>query len=214
MFKGNCFNLSYSKKFPFVNVFVKKFPFKTSNDDIFPLERKEEIQNCKNEDVKKEKFYSWKLLEYGILHSLGLDIKNLQFSKENGKWNCDKMYFSLSHTANIVAVVVARNEVGIDVEGINLERFAKIPSKKLLSEEECGVIANEPAQLNRIWTIKEALFKKANKKSFNPCEVSTLNDKFITKTIIVDDKKYFLSVATNDLPFVKFYLDEDIILEN
>ena len=38
------------------------------------------------------------------------------------------------------------------------------------------------------------------------------DEKFITKTLKVDDLEFALSIATNDSLYIKFYLDEDIIL--
>lgn len=200
------------RQFPFVNIFIKKFPFKTNNDCIFPKERQEEIEKCGSEKVRQEKFYSWKLLEMGIFQSLGLDIKDVKFSRENNKWTCDKMCFSISHSQNLVAVAVARNEVGIDIEEINLERFKKFPAEKILTEEERKQKDSIPLELNLLWTAKEAIFKKGENKNFIPYKINTLDEKFITKTLKVDDLEFALSIATNDNLYIKFYLDEDIIL--
>jgi len=199
------------RQFPFVNVFVKKFPFKTNNDKIYPIERLKEIEACKCSEVREEKFYSWKLLEVGIFQSLGLDIKDVKFSHKNSKWTCDKLCFSISHSQNLVAVAVARNDIGIDIEEINLKRFSKFPAEKILTQEEIEQKNSTPLELNYLWTVKEALFKKGSNEIFIPNKIKTLDEQFIIKTIKIDDKEYALSIATNDNSFIKFYLDEDII---
>lgn len=200
------------KKYPFVNVYIEKFPFKTKNDCIYPQKRLEEIENCKNQDIRSEKYYDWKLLEYGIKQSLGLDIKTVDFRKKYGKWICDDFEFSLSHSGEVVAVVVARNPVGVDIEEKNTERFSRFSLSKILSQEEQSSCACEADNLNKIWTVKEALFKKGENKNFSPEKISTLQEKYQTKSISVDGQVYYLTVATNDLPFIKYHLGEGVTL--
>ena len=202
------------KKFPFVNVYVEKFPFETKNKDILPKERLAEIENCSNENVKNEKFYDWKLLEHGIKHSLGLNIKDVAFHKSGTKWICDDFEFSLSHSGDVVAVVVARNPVGVDVEEVNAQRFARFPKDRIFTPEENESLNLDADGLNRIWTAKEAIFKKGQKKNFNPAKVCSLQEKYVTKTICVADKKYYLTVATNDLSFIKFHMGDEVKIEN
>jgi len=204
---------SMFRKFPFVDVFVEKFPFKTKNNSIFPIERLEEIKNCGSKDVQIEKFYSWKLLEHAFMQSLGLEINNIKFEKQNGKWTSSEACFSISHSSNIVAVVVARNAVGIDIEEINLERFNALPPEKILTTEELANIQVCASKLNSLWTVKEALFKKNDGKNFLPCKISSLDKKYLTKIVIVNNEEFFLTVATDDLSFVKFHFGEGISLK-
>ena len=202
------------RSYPFVNVFVKKFPFQTKNNEIYPSQRQQEIENCGNVNVKEEKFYAWKLLEHAALQSLGLEIKNVKFINDHGKWSCDKFHFSISHSENLVAVAIARNPVGVDIEEINLQRFSKIPIGRILTKEELAQNEYNEQDLNCLWAVKEAVFKKSNLKAFNPCKVSTVNEKYKSLILQNDGNQFALAVVTNDLPFVKFYLDEDIVKIN
>lgn len=193
----------------YVNVYVAKMPFIVENNDISPIERMVEIESCESIKTKNEKFYAWKLLEFAIKDCLNVDIKNVNFKKNNSKWVCDDFYFSLSHSNNIVAVVVAKNEVGIDVEKVELERFYKLLASKILTEKELVDFDNNVETINKLWTVKEALFKKGNDAFFNPCKIETCNEKFLTKVLIVDGEKFYISVATNDINVVKFNLFEN-----
>ena len=206
------------RNFPFVNVYVRKIPFETNSNDIYPKDRQIEIDKCSNQKVKEEKYYVWKLLEYGLNHSLGLKMKDVKFSKIDTKWVCDKCQFSLSHSNGIVAVAVARNEVGIDIEEINLDKFAKIKSEKILTLNELVEFENlseteKLNYLNKIWTIKEAVFKEGKDKSFLPNKTETKCANFVTKKISVEGHEFYLSVSTKNKSLIKFNLSESAKIE-
>lgn len=201
------------KNYPFVNVYVEKMPFSVKNNDVFPIERQKEIESCNNIEVKKEKYYDWKLLEQGIRHSLGLDIKEVKFGKNKSKWIAENFEFSLSHCEDVVAVVVARYPVGIDVERIDALRFSKFLPEKILSQDELGKFEHDGQFLNKIWTVKEALFKKGGYQGFNPRNINTLGKNCNTKILNVEGQKYYISIASDDLTFIKYHLGEGIYLE-
>ena len=68
-------------------------------DGYVPEVRKKEIESCSNFKVKQEKFYIWKLLETAIKECYDVDPKEVVFKKQdNGKWVCDRCFFSLSHS--------------------------------------------------------------------------------------------------------------------
>ena len=193
------------RAFPFVDVYVEQFPFEIKNKTIFPKERQQEINNCKNEDVKNQKFFAWKLLERAIKQTIGKDISSLNFSKQGSKWVCQECQFSISHSQNLVAVAVARNAVGVDVELKDLTRFEKMPQNKILFEEE-NKKQFSAEELNQIWTVKEAVFKQGQNSLFSPTKINTLQEKYATKEIASQNETFYLTVATQDLTFVKFYL--------
>ena len=202
------------KSFPLVDVYVKSFPFDTKTDKIYPVERKEEIESCGSEKVRQEKYYAWKLLEKAVQQSFGKNLNQFKFSKKNSKWICDGCEFSISHSDNLVAIVVSRNPVGIDIESIDLERFKKFPKEKILTEEELKINTSEDENfLNSIWTAKESIFKKYGEKNFNPAKVNTINEKYITKTIKNGDSEYYLTIATDNTTFIKFYVDDNLTIK-
>ena len=86
-------------------------------DEVYPPQRAEEIEKTGSEKVRQEKLAVWKLLFVAIERKFGYKPEELKFSKtENGKWICDKLWFSLSHSHGASAVIVSDKPCGIDVE--------------------------------------------------------------------------------------------------
>lgn len=200
------------QNFNLIDIYIKKYPFKVKDRKIFPEERKKEIDDCKNKDISAEKFYVWKLLEYAIQQSLNRKIKDFNFYKKGSKWVCDEFEFSLSHTNNIVVVAISKKPIGIDIEKID-NRFEKIPLNRILTEEERVNKDFDWQELNRIWTVKEALFKKNSGEYFNPAKVNTINEKYVTKVVCNKEEQYYVSVASNDAIFAKFHIDDDLLIK-
>ena len=87
------------QKMPIANVYIAEIPNQSEWGEVYPPARQAEIDAVKNEKVKREKYYVWKLLEYALLHAFGKRIEEISFTKSvNGKWECDFCYFSLSHS--------------------------------------------------------------------------------------------------------------------
>lgn len=201
------------QNFNLIDVYVKKFPF-DADKNIYPNEREEEIESCNNKDVQTEKFYAWKLLEYALKKSLNKDIKGIKFEKIGSKWTCDACEFSISHSGDLVAVVISKKPVGIDIELID-DRFKNIPKERVLTNEEIDKFKNaDEVKLNEIWTVKEAVFKKYSGQTFNPTKVNILGEKYSTKKLVYGEKEYFLTLASNDCLFAKYHIDENLELKN
>jgi phosphopantetheinyl transferase len=202
------------KNRPYVYVYIKKFPFDTDKK-IYPKERKKEVLSTSNQKVKEEKFYVWKLLQDLLKTKCDKDIKKVKFYKENAKWMADGFYFSLSHTGDIVAVAVAKNPVGIDVEFTNGDKFLKIKDKMLTPSENDTYlnISNERKTdyLTELWTKKESLFKMQNGDVFHPNNIDTLSKDVISKKFSIDDKTFYLSVACSDAKITIVKTFDDIV---
>ena len=194
-----------------VKVYIARIPDFVEIGEVFPFERNIEIQECKNEEKKKEKYSAWKLLQFAIEKEVGEKIENIQFAKDkNGKWKCDKCYFSLSHSACVVAVAISYDSVGVDIEK---NREIKTPIyKKILSDSEIKEM--EQAQdkneyILKKWTQKESVFKEQEKQDYNLKKADTKNSK--TFTILQNNIEYFVSVATKNLDKITIIQD---ILQN
>lgn len=199
---------------PVVHVYVAQFPFALESEDIFPPERKAEIESCSNEEVRRSKFYVWKLLENALMRSFGLKIKNLAFTKtESGKWECADCCFSLSHSGSLVAVALSRKAVGVDIERRDEARFTEALAQKIVTEREEKELAKLeksalPLAWNMLWTKKEALFKCTGKGAFAARNVETSEARFSTREIVCGDERYILTVASEDAPHASFRLGE------
>lgn len=189
---------------PPADVYVARIPDVLKIADIFPKERECEILSVSNERVRREKYFVWKLLEYGLEKSLGLKIKEMRLSKnEYGKWITDSCEISLSHSGSAVVVAVSRAPIGIDIELLNAVRKEKIAAKILTdSEKEAFASVGESeksAFLTKIWSLKEAIFKKSDAPLFEPSKIETIGKKAFSKELTVGTESFILSVAT-DIP--------------
>lgn len=185
-------------------VYVSRFPFDVDDEKIFPTDRAEEIENCSNQSVKLQKFYSWKLLERALSQSLGLRVAELDFRRTaNGKWECDKCFFSLSHSGSFVAVAVSYEPVGIDIERFELSRFSAGLAEKIATGREREDIS--PRALISLWTKKEAIFKLSGDKAFVPKNIETADYNTVTKILNAGNESYCLSVASSRAADVNFY---------
>lgn len=128
----------------------------------------------------RQRYLVWHLLEFAARHSLGLDPAALVFSHSpEGRWSCPDFEFSLSHTADAVAVAVSRAPVGVDVESLPLfrRRYRDDPAlcRRMLRRiaanvELAGLEGREAETLLRLWTGKESLFKQRQTGYFSPSE--------------------------------------------
>lgn len=148
-----------------IAVYVSEPCKNCENPVIYPDERCKEIESVDNQELKEQKISSWNLLETAVKDCFGYDFNTLSFLKNaNRKWTCDKLCFSLSHTAGRVAVAVSDKPVGVDIEGFaafekRCERspgFLQSFAKKILCEGESFTGAYD---LLKAWTAKESIIK-------------------------------------------------------
>ena len=186
-----------------VHVYIARIPFPVEDADIFPATRKEEIESCSNPDVRRDKFFVWKLLERALMRSLGLDLKELDVSRtESGKWECSACCFSLSHSGNLVAVALSEKPIGVDIEKMDEARFTDALAEKITTAREREMLGSAEggrgAALNALWTKKEAVFKLLGKKAFQPWKIETSEYATVTKAIRSENEGYVITVASND----------------
>lgn len=166
-------------------------------DNVYPPQRAEEITKTRIEKVRREKLAVWQLLLVAIERKFGYKPEELSFSKtENGKWICDKLWFSLSHSHGASAVIVSDKPCGIDVE-YKVEFFKKCADKSFIeaflnrmseSTGEFGTLFAE--EILSLWTKKESLYKKTGKGSFSPKKITPGDE---TKSFVIGD--YVFSVS-------------------
>lgn len=198
----------------FADVYVAELPDEEPVAPLFPAARQEEVLDCKDDRVRRQKYYAWKLLGYALQRSLGYKIEEMTFCKEkNGKWTTPSCVFSLSHSHGVVAVAVSNGEVGVDVEKI-------VPKKadflqRTLTEGERAAFAvkdeREAAQtLFEIWTKKESIFKRAGYGFFRPHKIAVESACVQTEKLSLDGGEYALSVATESGVAVRYFFDVDL----
>lgn len=176
-----------------VKVFVAKVPKIIEFESIYPESRWNEIINCNSEKVKKQKYAVWQLLKFVLENNYNLKFEDIIFSKSlNGKWLADKLYFSLSHAGDFVAVCAYNQPIGLDIEIIDEQRMTKKLFEKIATEKERVKYTN-PSVLDiaELWTKKEAIFKYLDKGGFISSKIETEN--YLTSSIVSD--KYNIAVS-------------------
>lgn len=205
----------FFQNIPIVDVYVATIPQNTDLFPVYPLARQEEIDDCKNEKVKREKYYVWKLLEYALQRSFGYKLQNQNFHKTaRGKWECENCFFSLSHSKNAVAVALSRKNVGVDIEFYDPTRLLPL-ADKLLNENERTLYEATPNEqkaefLLRKWTEKESIFKSLEGLGRTIASIDTLTAKTKTKCIEVAGEKYCLSVASENAERARYFENIDL----
>ena len=192
-----------------IKVYYTNIPENGEISPVYPIERQREIEACASEKTRREKHYAWKLLETAIQDFLGCSIREVEFWKsESGKWKSNRVEFSLSHSANAVAVALSPVPVGVDIQRLTpLKRtnfFQHILSKQEL-ERSHALAENEKTEyLIKKWTEKESAFKLLDSPGFlsaNPPSFSAITQ---TQTVAVKNENYALTVAVNTPCAVQF----------
>jgi 4'-phosphopantetheinyl transferase len=95
-------------------------------------------------------------------------LRNALFGKETIFYNIQgapyiesEGYISISHSKNIVSISFSKAfEVGIDIEEIS-DKIIRVAPKFVSDLEQLNIDINNPVQLTKLWTGKEALYKLA-----------------------------------------------------
>ena len=191
-----------------ISLYIARLPDGAPSEPLSCLQRQAEIDSVSNERVKREKYYVWRLLEYAIKNSLGVDASRLNFAKcENGKWTCEQVEFSLSHSGELLAVAVSQNKVGVDVERIRVKRREGMVEYCLTeSEKESYILAiDKDEYLIRKWCEKEAIFKLKNENGFRPSNINTAKFFCDTRPVEASIEKYIVSVAAENSDTVEMF---------
>lgn len=147
--------------------------------------RTEELSRVANGEVLKGKRATWTLLETAMRHAFGISPSEVDFEKkENGKWECDRFCFSLSHSGKYAAVAVSDVPVGVDIEEISAFEKKYPPHRreriknKILSPNESS---DEP--LISLWTKKESVYKCLGTDGFSPKDIDTSRFSTLSRTL-------------------------------
>ena len=198
---------------PALNVYVAAIPETLTLTPLFPPERQKEIEEVRNETLRRERYCVWKLLERALDHTFGLKMEDLSFQKQpEGKWICDRVHFSQSHSVSAVAVAVSNAPVGVDLEGAE-EFFARFADPaRLLRLEKKVCTAGELAELRDVseflalWTKKEAIFKCFGMEGvFLPDRIDTRTYASSTRMVALPER-YSLSVCAVTPERPRFYI--------
>ncbi len=189
-------------------IYVAKISERIDEKPVYPKERKEEIEGCGHARVRVEKYTVWRLLEYALAHSLGYKMQEVNFYKEkNGKWTCDKCYFSLSHSGGMAVVAISKQPIGVDVETLENEKIESMATKILTDEEKIVFqsVSKESRRrfLTEAWTRKESFFKRTGEGRFVPKNIFPKQTH--TRPIFLCGREYILSVCGEGLESLRIF---------
>ena len=184
-------------------VYYAKIPKKYTFEKVYPLSRQKEIDSATNIKVKEQKYFVWKLLSVSLNHLFGMDIKQFHFTKKtSGKWVCKEIYFSLSHSKNVVAVAISCEPVGVDLQAM-VDLRGKLENKALTKKEkqEFNLLQEEQKQEYLItkWAQKESVFKMKNRLVFKPSKIQASSYSLLNHTFTVGDQNFVLCTSGKNL---------------
>ena len=128
--------------------------------DAMSQERKSEVMRIVSEKKRILKIVSDNLCRKAVSEFCGISKEEIVFIKNNhGKPYAQNLpvYFSASHSADMVVCAVSDKEIGIDIEKI--KPFNPKAAEKFATEKELEYIRTNKNGFFEIWTLKEAYFK-------------------------------------------------------
>ena len=203
------------RKMPVVHLYISPLPVCDIGEKLICSERWDEICSVKNDKVRREKYYVWRLLEYALEHTFGAKAKDLRFGRDNsGRWFCDRYEFSLSHSEGMLCVAVSRTPVGVDIEKLRAPRSDRM-AEMILTPSETEVYqslakADKERYLIEKWCAKESIFKFIHKDNFTPSQIETSDFPVKSGEIMHCGNTYLWAVATDTPDVIKVY--DNIIL--
>lgn len=203
------------RKIPVVDVYIATLPKDEPIGTVECKERRKEIQDVSNEQVKREKYFAWELLCYALERSFGMRAKKLNFTKEKyGAWSVEGAEISISHSGDALAVAVSRTPVGIDIEKVHSPRSDRM-AEFMMTDEELVQFEPTPEEqreerLISVWTAKEAIFKYRKIANFIPKDMNTLSSAFKTDSVLINGEKYMWTVATDTPEKIRIFNNIDL----
>lgn len=149
----------------------------------FSQNRIEYIEKITDIKRKNQSYFVWKLL-LKALEDNGKRI--LDFIEENGVWKDanGKTNFSLTHSNNIVAVLLSDENFGVDVETISPKILA-VKKKYLLKSDDTE-------ELTKFWVKRECDIKSQKNQQFS-----------YIKILDKQNNEYILGANANLVEFIK-----------
>ncbi len=131
------------------NCIISLWEINETLDALMQLSANRKIPDFNNEKRKKE-YLASRLLLKDIAPNTKITYNEYSAPKlENGE------HISISHSKNLVAIIISKQKVGLDIETIS-EKPLRL-SSKFISDNTHQNLTKEKTTL--IWCVKEAIFK-------------------------------------------------------
>ncbi len=198
---------AFWQSIPVLDVYVSVQPETVSFSKVEPPARQKELDETRNAALKAQRYFAWRVLCTGIKRSLGLDAGRIDLHRNaEGKWIANGCEVSLSHCKGAVCAAVSKRPVGVDIEPEDDPRYREALIDRIAADAEKNMIADLPVRtgLAKLWTRKEAAFKRTGGARFVPERTDATADTIRTVRIRLD-RDYIVSVAGENLPNLRVY---------
>ncbi len=199
------------KKENFCDIYVARIPSgEVGFAPLCPEAREKEVSGVKNERVRREKYFVWRLFEHALKNSLGVDIEDLKIEKNpNGKWVAEGINFSLSHGGDALAIALSSHPVGIDIEPLSAVKNENISRRILTADEllEYAALADEDKReyIIKKWTAKEAIFKSQDEATFSPEHIEVSEHNVAWCELMINGEKYIAAVSGEQIEKINVF---------
>ncbi len=183
-----------------VYVYIAAIPKDGRVGRVHDAARQAYIDRAKAEELRRERYYVWQLLEYALWQRFGVAIETLSFEREeSGRWHTPYCEFSLSHSDGLVAVALSAVPVGVDIQRVVTPHNREFAKRVLTLMEMENYLkcpeAERTTYLIKKWTEKEALFKMRHDTVTSLMSIETGAGCTKTRKITVDESSYVYTVA-------------------
>jgi phosphopantetheinyl transferase (holo-ACP synthase) len=183
------------------------------SEPLCPPERQLEVEAVGDPLTKAQKYFVWRLLDYALQNSIGLDTSAVGlYRSENGKWCTTCCEISLSHSKNALAVAVSDRPVGVDIELIAPPRSARFAARVLtpgeLAELEALPDDRRTEFLISRWTAKESIYKRICREPFVPSVTVSDPRTEHTRRVNIGGRDFALSVSCESLDGLTVFTSE------
>ncbi len=191
----------------YLDVYLSALPKADAEPELIEHSgRRNEILGISNDDILREKFFAWRLLEYACGEKFGKTPTELNLKREDsGRWISPYFKLSVSHCGGAVAIALSSKDVGIDIERNTEDNTPRAMNfaEKILNDRELLLFYEMPIcerkiALLRFWNMKEALFKMHGRGRFIPKNCDTAGA-VVLQSIRLRSGEFILSTASEIL---------------
>ena len=165
-----------------------------------PPWRRDAVMAIHHEQGKRQSVAAYRLLMMLLERHCGISGHVAMAYHDGGKPylpHHPNIHFNMSHCRCAVACVVAKRNVGVDIESIR--RFNDSLARHVLSDDEYLMVTASPSpqrEFIRLWTMKESKLKMTGTGLRTDIKTVLYNDESIYDTIINDN--YFVTVCLDN----------------
>lgn len=170
--------------------------------ETLPNNVMEYLKDYKNQERYNQSINAWKLLSEKLKSDFNINLENCEIKKtNNGKPFIDGIYFNISHSKDLVSVIISDTECGIDIQYVNSKINHRLMAKKVLSCEEYDIYIKSDDKIGYFisqWTKKEAYLKCYNDGITGFGDLRDNYNVYTEKLVDKQNNEYYLSFVIKE----------------